>query len=95
MDFEVMKNVVEVKKVKGYEKYPWTLNSFLPLLQKSFLLFSHSLKFTTLKSIQIMKTMYEYKKIKIKQTFYATSLYCWKAHTMHKENISSLLEATN
>jgi hypothetical protein len=57
MDFEVMKNVIKVKKVKGYEKYSWILSSILPLLQKSFLLFSHSLKFTTLKSNQIVKTM--------------------------------------
>jgi hypothetical protein len=57
MDFDVMKNVMEVKKVKGYEKYSWTLNSFLPLLQKSFFLFFCSLKFTTLKSNQIMKIM--------------------------------------
>jgi hypothetical protein len=57
MDFEVMKNVIKVKKVKGYEKYSWILGSILPLLQKYFLLFSHSLKFTTLKSNQIVKTM--------------------------------------
>jgi hypothetical protein len=89
-----MKNLIKVKKVKGYEKYSWTLSSILRLLQKSFLPFFHSFKFTTLKSNQIMKTMQEYNKIKIKWTFYETSLYCWKAHTMHKENIYFLLEAT-